>query len=537
MKRNAGNVEGFLVRTRKGHRATLDGMSGNLRTADGLKLEKSTQPLFTTYTPDDDIDGDLTASLADLPGYDNLDQKDDLMSENPMNEKQVKKLLKKSSKKKAGRAKKPKSKKKIVLIILLILLLLGGGFFAVTQWLFPSNTFEGGWWNALSEQQLKKDDNGRTNILIFGTAPSDYDGPLLADTILVLSINQDDKSAYMVSLPRDLWVEHNCPNPSMNTTAGKLNETYRCVSLDDESKSKEGSNEFRKKAGEITGLDVQYYAKLSWKGVEDTVNALDGIDVTIQSDDPRGIYDVATGIKFTNGEKVHMDGELALKFARARGAFGGYGLEGSNFSRELHQQQVIKAMQEKAMANGMLSDPSTILNLLSTLDKNLQTNFASGEVRSLAKLAQDINADKIVSLPLVDTENGINLVRNDAIGGASVVVPTAGTFDYSEIKEYIRTKTSADPVVREAAVLDIMNGSDTEGLATKKAEELKSKGYSIGQIANAPEGKYGAVTIYQLSKKKTATAEALEKLFDVEAKTKLPFQLDTEADFVIIFGK
>jgi LCP family protein required for cell wall assembly len=531
MKRNAGNVEGFLVRVRKGRRASLDSMSENLRTTDDIKPNKKAAQ---TYTPEDDLNDDLTASLADLPGYDNLDQDSDLIAKDPMNEKQVKKILKKTSKKKS---KKPKSKKKKVLIILAISLGLAAGFFAITQWLFPSNTFDGSWLGVLNEQELKKDDNGRTNILVFGTAPSDYDGPLLADTILVLSINQEDKSAYMVSLPRDLWVEHNCPNPSMNTTAGKLNETYRCVSLDDESKSKEASNEFRKKAGEILGLDVQYYAKLSWKGVQDAVNALDGIDITIKSDDPRGIYDVATGIKFENGEKVHMDGELALKFARARGAFGGYGLEGSNFSREFHQQQVIKAMQKKAMDSGMLSNPTLVLNLLSTLDKNLQTNFASGEVRSLAKLAKEIDADKIISLPLIDAKKNINLVRTDSIAGASVVVPTAGTFDYSEIKAYVLKKTSSDPVAREAAVIDVMNGSNTEGLASKKADGLKAKGYTIGQISNAPDGKYSAVTIYQLSKKKPATAEALKSLFGVEIDTDLPFQHKSDADFVIVFGE
>jgi LCP family protein required for cell wall assembly len=524
-------------------------MSDNLRDASDLQSrQKPAQPLDglnrrqsrrqaaaisqSAEAPADD----LTATLAELPGYDNLNS-GELLEGEPMTDKQKQKALKKAARPINGKkAKKPKNKKKIALSILLVVLALIGIIYGLLQWLWPEQTLNGNWWDLFGHQRLKEDENGRSNILVFGTAPNDYDGPLLADTILVLSVNQNDKTAYMVSLPRDLWVQHDCPNPTLNTTAGRLNETYRCVANEDESNEVEASDEFRRKAGEITGLDIQYYVHLSWQGVEDAVNALGGVDITIESSDPRGIYDVNTGIKFANGEQVHMDGYTALQFARARGSDGGYGLEGSNFSRELHQQQIIKAIQTKTIDGGALSDPATVINLIQTLGNNVRTNFESGEVRTLSDLAKDTNADNIVSLPLLDADKGINLVTTTTINSASVVVPVAGTFDYSEIQEYIKINTSSDPVIRENALIDVLNGSETEGLAGRKAAELEAKNYRIGNIGNAMTTDYQATQIYQLSTDKPATAKALQELLGGTISSTLPYSYNTDADFVIIFG-
>jgi hypothetical protein len=173
---------------------------------------------------------------------------------------------------------------------------------------------------------------------------------------------------------------------------------------------------------------------------------------------------------------------------------------------------------------------------MQTLGNNVRTNFEAGEIRSLADIAQQIDTDKIVSLPLLDESKGVALVRNTSIGGASVVVPTAGTFDYSDIHSYLKSAMSSNPAVREGAVIDVLNGSEIEGLASRKADELKSEGYQIGQITNAQAGQYLAAQVYQLTTDKPATATALKERFDVELLDSLPHHHVTDADFVIIFG-
>jgi len=535
MKKNASNIEGFLTADNKRKRVTLDkaepaksqAKNGLLPNQEREPLSKRSKKSNRKQSESDDWANDIDTVLADLPGYDNLETSDFVD-----NKKDAKKALRKKTPKKDK--KKLSKKKKILITVFVILALLIGGILTAIWLIWPSNSFQGNWWDALTSERLKEDENGRTNILLFGTAPVDFDGPLLSDTIMVLSVNQDDKSAYMVSLSRDLWVKHYCPNEALGTTEGKLNETYRCaLENDDLANDSKAGEEFQKKVGEVLGLDVQYYTHLSWDSVIDVVNAVGGIDVTIESSNPKGIYDVATGINFKNGETVHMDGHLALAFIRARNSAGGYGLEDSNFARERHQQLVLQALQKKASDIGTLTNPVTVVNSFQALGDNVRTNFRVGELRTLANLANEIDTNTIVSLPLLDADKEIELVTTDTIYGASVVVPSAGTFDYSEIKRYINMSMSSNPIVREGAVIDVLNGSDVEGLASIEAKKLEEEGFNIGKISNVPEVARGKTVIYQLTNDKTATIEALEQNYKVSTAS-MPFSYYTDADFVMV---
>jgi LCP family protein required for cell wall assembly len=362
-----------------------------------------------------------------------------------------------------------------------------------------------------------------------------WDGAFLTDSIMIVSIDQDNHDAYMISLPRDLYVEHTCKK-LLGTSAGKLNETYYCAFIDNNRDGEKGAAALRETTGKILGLDVQYYIHADWTALVQAVNAVGGVDVMIESSDPRGIYDVGTGIKFPNG-KVHLDGEEALALARARGAWGGYGLPNSNFDREIYQQKILTALQQKALSVGTLANPAAVNSLLDALGDNLRTNFKTSEVQTLMDLAKNVKSSAMISLPLVDREDGgSNLVTTGMVGSISIVRPVKGLYDYSDIINYVMRNISTDPVTREAAKIDILNGSDQSGLAQKKADELEEAGYSINDVTNAPNVISDKVKIYQLNDKKTATAAALEKRFNVKVISGKLEGHTSEADFVIVFG-
>ena len=492
---------------------------------------KTSEGLDSLTLIDDDIDNSLNELNEDFSSeYNDI----------PSEKEKEKKLM--AVKKIKPNTKKPKKKRKAlraIIITIVILFLAVGGFIAFKLITAGNSIFDGNIMDLFRSEKLLQDANGRSNILVFGTTPPDDDGPLLADTIMVLSINQTDKTAYTISLPRDLYVEHYCPNPYLGTSAGKINETYKCVydeAIDNEA---EASNEFRKVVGGILGLDVQYYTHLSYDGVMAIIDSVGGVDITIESEDPRGIYDFNTGIKFANGEEVHLNGEDALRLARSRGAGGGYGFEsfgGSNYFRERSQQKILKALQAKATSSGILSNPIAALDILTALGNNLRTNFKTSEVRALLELANEFNSDNIISIPLCDEENNVNLIVSSMVGDASVEIPVAGMFNYSAIQKYIAKKLSSDPVIIEAAVIDVLNGSDIVGLAGIKADELQNADFIVGAIDNAPDGQYSAIEIYQINAAKKSTADALKKKFDVSIKTDLPAGIQSTADFVIIFG-
>ena len=309
-----------------------------------------------------------------------------------------------------------------------------------------------------SKTRLAEDKNGRTNILIFGTSgysmrEDAWDGALLTDSIMIVSVDQDEHDAYMISLPRDLYVKHTCKK-LLGTSAGKLNETYYCAYIDNSRDEEKGATALRKTAGEIVGLDIQYYVHANWSALAQAVDAVGGIDVVVESSDSRGIYDYETKLKLPNG-LVHLDGERALAFARARGSAGGYGLPGGNFDREIHQQKVLAALQQKALSAGTLTNPVTVNSLLDALGDNLRTNFKTSEVQTLMDLAKNIKSNGMISLPLVNrSDGGPNLLTTGMLGEISIVRPIKGLYDYSDIINYVTKNINADLMTRESAKID-----------------------------------------------------------------------------------
>ncbi|MEO6110161.1 MAG: LCP family protein [Candidatus Saccharimonadales bacterium] len=450
----------------------------------------------------------------------------------------------------AKKAKRPRNKVlrtiKWILISLLIIAIAIAGYVFIKAALAGTSVFKGSIFDFVQSEPLKEDANGRTNFVIFGTAEDDeggnHGGPNLTDSIMVMSIDQDAKNAYMLSLPRDLWVQYE--DSCTVGYQGKLNAQYFCGSNDGENEDA-GATALEAKVGEITGLDIQYYVHLNFTAVSETVDAVGGVDVTIQSEDPRGIYDPNFDWKcnykchyvdYTNGQQVHLDGAHALALARARNAQGGYGLPNGNFDREKNQQKIVKALREKAVSAGTLTNVGAITGLIDALGKNLRTNIQTKEVRTLMDFGSKLKNEDIISLSLV--EEGKMLVTTGSYNGQSIVRPIAGLLDYSAIKAYVQKQVSNDPVAKETPHVTVLNGSGTAGVAQTEADKLESKGFTIDSVSNAPDGSYGKATIYQINAKKTASATKLKEIYGVTlVTTPPPFSVVGETDFVVVIGQ
>lgn len=457
---------------------------------------------------------------------------------------------KKMSRKQRRANKKPMTRRRRIIkwaiIAFAAILLAIGGYYAYKTISTGSKIFKGNIFEAFTQNvPLKQDSNGRSNILVFGTAEDDengeHGGANLTDSLMVLSIDQTKKDAYMISLPRDLWVQY--AETCTVGDSGKLNAAYFCAS-DDGTKEEAGSQALRAKVGEITGLDIQYNIHLNFTAVVEAVNAVGGIDVKVESEDPRGVLDrnfdwkcnyTCYYVNYKNGEVAHMDGDHALAFSRARNANGGYGLPNGNFDREKNQQKVVVALREKAVSAGTLTNLGTVTGLIDTLGKNLRTNFEAKEIQTLMTLGNSIKSDQIKSISLVDEEDA--LVTTGNISGQSVVRPVAGLFDYSAIHSHIREQLSSDPVTKEKAGIEVLNGSDTPGVAQKQADALNEKGFIVSDVGNAPTGTYEKVEIYQIGTGNEATAAKLKEVYGVAIKTTAPaFQVGADTKFVVVFG-
>lgn len=328
------------------------------------------------------------------------------------------------------------SRKRIIIMSLLGLLaiaLIAGLFFFARINNSVGKTFQGSAISALTgNDPLKADAQGNTNMLIFGNSSDDpgHGGALLADSIMVISVNNKTKASHSVSIPRDLWVQYG-PKCS-NGTEGKINAAYQCFFRNNGRDENKASEAFAKQVGDILGIDIQYYAKVNYGFVKDSVDALGGVTVTIDSSDPRGIYDPSTGVKYPNGT-VTLNGQEALDLSRARNASGGYGLPRSNFDREVNQQLIVQAIQEKALSSGVLTNPIKLTNFIDSLGNNILTNVKTSELQSAREALS--TSSSMVSIPLNDKTNP--LVTTGMQGSQSIVLPTAGLYDYSQLQAAI----------------------------------------------------------------------------------------------------
>lgn len=345
-------------------------------------------------------------------------------------------------------SKEPRKWKKILkrgLIVVAIILALTGLFLG---WKFASNIIKVFGWQGLkdlfSNQKLDGEDVGRVNILLAGNSADDpgHGGAELTDSIMLVSLNTKDKTGYIMSIPRDLYVD--IPDHGY----AKINEVYPDGKRDGFSESgypDGGMGLLEKVVSQNFGVKINYYALVNYTALQQAVDAVGGVTITVQSTDPRGLYDPSPDlrnnrqplVKLPNGQ-VTLDGKTALNLARARGdSRGAYGYANSDFTRTENQRKILLGLKDKATSISTLSNPVKIGELLDSFGSNVQTDFKTGELRRLAKLSKEIPSAQVKSVSL-NNANGKNLLTSYTTKTRqSALVPAAGVDDYSQIQAFI----------------------------------------------------------------------------------------------------
>lgn len=572
MNRKKSSIDGFIPR-RPGSQLDAYHEKGGMRAPNGAYGKTPSSTISSNpddlnsrreiKTEDDLVRADGLLGQADpqrSAGRSDID--DSLREIDQTGEQTPKKLSRRERRrlKRESRTKAQKIRRRIIKIVVLLLVLgvLGiGGFLAYKTFHAAGTVLKGNVIDLIQNEPLKEDANGRSNFLIVGTSEDDpgHEAGYLTDSIMVLSVDQDAKNAYMFSIPRDLYVEYGMACTS--GYRGKINVYFSCANEGtDAAAEQDRLTKTQAFIGSIVGLDIQYGVHVNYTVMRDVINAIGGsVTVTIESRDSRGVMDsnfdwkcgatYATRlancppdghyIQYANGE-VTLDAEHALYLAQARGDTAPtYGFEQSNFDRERNQQKILVAIREKAMSAGTLTNLSSITGLIDALGNNLRTNIETKEVRTIADLAQNIPTASIQSIDLYSEDNP--LFTTGPIDGASSVYPKAGVYNYTDLQAYLAKQLSSDPFVKEEPHVIVLNGTETAGVAQTLANTLEAKGFTVDSVDNAPEGTYDSIEIYQVNSQKTATAAKLKQLYNVTIKTTTPpVSVTGETDFVIIIG-
>lgn len=431
--------------------------------------------------------------------------------------------------------------KRVVITLAIVLLVVGGwvgGKFAYNAHkLFGGNIF-----GVLKPTKLRGESDGRVNILLAGNSADDagHQGGQLTDSIMLVSIDTRHNKAFMLSIPRDLWVD-------LGSSHQKINDAYVVGENNDFSSAgypSGGMGKLEKVVSENFGLPIHYYALINYNAFKQAVDAVGGIDITVKSTDPRGLYDpnidyTTKGplVKLSNGQH-HLSGQQALNLARARGdSYYSYGFAGSDFDRTEHQRQMLVALKSKAVSAGVLSNPAKLSSLSDAIGNNVKTDFNTGEVRRLYDLFKQIDNRNIQSLSLNKVNGKSLLASYRSPQGQSALIPAAGVDDFSDIQAFINRQTSSDPVVQESAEVVVLNGTNVNGLAAKVKNKLTAKHIVVQKIGDAGVASQATTAIIDLSGgAKPHTSTALTKLFGNHLTTQNPYGKLYDADFIVVAG-
>lgn len=283
---------------------------------------------------------------------------------------------------------------------------------------------------------------GRTNILMVGYSADDpgHAGSKLTDSIMVISLDKSNKTGYMLSIPRDLYVK--IPDYG----SAKINEAYQAGERQGFSESgypAGGVGLLEKVINDNFGIKSHYSITVNYGSVREITDALGGITVTIDSSDERGIYDPnfkpeeGGPLTLSNGQH-RIDGQTALRLTRARGSTSGsYGFPLSDFNRTQNQQKVFAAIKAELTVKYLI-DPRKNKPLFDAVADNIVTDIGLRQVLPIYRTFQSIPEASMQQVNLRDNKGTNYLASYRTPNGQSALIPSAGINDFSEIKALIQ---------------------------------------------------------------------------------------------------
>lgn len=231
------------------------------------------------------------------------------------------------------------------------------------------------------------DDPRRVTVLLMGIDQREGEtGPFPTDTMILLSIDPAGKTAAVLTIPRDLWVEFpGLPQP------GKINTAM--IRGDQINYPGGGGPALAMRTVERNlGVKVQYYVVINFEVFTEVIDAIGTVEVCppepIDDDQyPDGSYGTIS-IHFDAGCQ-ELDSERLLQYARTRHG-------NSDIDRSRRQQEVIMAVRDRVLsAGGVIALLPRVPALWESVRENVRTNLSLQDIVRLALAAEGISSENI----------------------------------------------------------------------------------------------------------------------------------------------
>ena len=291
------------------------------------------------------------------------------------------------------------------------------------------------------------------------------------DTLILITFNPKTLNATMLSIPRDSYVPIACwsgkPENKITHAAAYGND---CMinTIED-----------------YFDVNIDYYAKINFKGLVKLVDAVGGVEVDVPKELCTDDSSRGDQICIHEGHQT-LNGEQALVFARNRKQ-----LADGDFGRAKHQQEIIMALVNKMKD---INDLKTFMSILDTVSNSLDTNLTTKQILSFYDVGKDI------------IKKSLSSNEADLVNIQQLFLQGSGQMIYDErarmvLWDYVPNTSSKKDIIQAMKV----------NLELEEHEDIKEFHFSINEPYEKKvigEGPYSNTGTYRLLPNFTGDTEA-----------------------------
>ncbi|MBM6402937.1 LCP family protein [Phycicoccus sp. CSK15P-2] len=319
-----------------------------------------------------------------------------------------------------------------------------------------------------------------------------------SDTNLLVHLSADRQWATVVSIPRDSMVpappECSVTAPRDQWAMKQWNWNYRDGGTGCLIRTLEGN----------TGVFVDHYAVVDFRGFQSMVDALGGVEVCTS----QPIDDSNSKLQLDAG-RHRLQGEQALAYVRTRKSLG----DGSDLGRIERQQAFLSSIAQEATSTELLFQPTRLYGFLDAATKSLTTDteFGLGTMKDLAESVRGIGLDNIEFITVPNEPYPADTNRVQWQQSADVIwASLREDRRIGEVSEPSATTPTGTPLTVSPADIsvEVLNGTGTSGLAAQTADLLTAQGFTVNGTGNAYDVGEGTLVEYAVGQEEAARTVA-----------------------------
>ncbi len=349
-------------------------------------------------------------------------------------------------------------------------------------------------------------------MLMLGTDELSEPGYGRTDTMILTRVDQVNKTAAMISIPRDSYID--IPGYGRD----KINAAYSYG----EQETKGGGVPLTiKTVSALADVNVAYFAQVDLDGVVRLVDGLGGVTVDvpveIEKKHDSGNIGISAGLQTLNGQQ-------ALTFCRSRDFLIG------DYQRQANQRTFLQALVKQILAS---NDPIKIASTVTNIASMTHTNLDIAKIVKIAQGMQGMQESSIhtytvpsttkdtptASYVIVDEEGLIDLIKDIESGiypppqESDQIYTAAKTPDSYQASGTSGSTAAQNKIDPKGFTVDVKNGCGIDGSATSISDKLVLAGYKKGEVGNTDAYIYdNTLIIYKKDENRAAANDIKAKM-------------------------